>query len=217
MSGSVLFPVLSLLHPPLFDPRAAEAAVSAILAEPAWEPLHWGLAVAILQLGLGLLTLHVLLSERGARYSPFAAAAALISTTLWMLIFVAEAAGGVPLARAFVPARAGPDALSPATQAVAGVVTAAWSATLAIGYAAAALLGLSALLWSLDLCHLNLFSPWIGRLGLIAGALMTVAQPLGWLWPELGLLLVVPPAILFMAWTIWLGWLLWPRARATTG
>ncbi|HEY8450056.1 MAG TPA: hypothetical protein VIL95_06210 [Bacillota bacterium] len=223
--GTVGFATLSALHPPTFDPRAVRKTVQAILAEPFWALLHWGLLAAVLVLACGLAGLHHLLRASGAAvWSPWARAFTWASTTLWSAIFVAEAAGGTTLARGLArgwgwPSAGGSAALpearldGAAAAAIEGIAGALWSSTLAIGYVAAFLLALAIGLWSLDLARTRLFGDGPARLGLWAAAAALPAQPLAWFFPAAALWLLVPPTFGLAVWTLWLGTILLKTAR----
>lgn len=204
--GTLLFGLISMLHPPTFDPFATSDAMSEIIASKYWSLIHWGLAIGMTLLGLGLLTLHAWLERlQPSAFSWFATGATVISTTLWLAIFVFEAAGGAALAQAFFHPTT--------TPAVASLITATWAATLAIGYAAAALLGFAVFLWSLDLLRTRRFPAGFVWLGIISGAALMVAQPLTWLNPNAALFILAAPAAAFGLWLVSLGWQLWASAR----
>lgn len=206
IAGIVLFAGLSVLHPPTFDHRDIDGVIMEIAATPYWAPLHWGLALGSVLLGIGLLTLHSLLKrEDYARYSYPAAGSMITSTTLWSAIFSVEAAGGRLLAGAYQ--QAAPHAGSPAiAESVRLLVHSAWSSILAVGYVAALFYGLAALLWSLDLLEVRFLPRWTAWLGVTAGALVVATQPLGWLFPEMVLWLLGPPAALWALWVAVMGW-----------
>lgn len=203
-SGSLLFGVMSVLHPPTFDPYATHDAMSEIVATKHWALIHWGLAVGITLLGLGLLTLHVWLQRAGqAAFSSFATGATLVSVALWLGILVFEAAGGAALAQAFFHPTT--------TLAVGHLLGALWAATLATGYVGAMLLGFATLLWSIDLLRTQRFPAGFAWLGIVAGAALMIAQPLTWRYPGAALLILIPPASGFGLWLLLLSWYLWSR------
>lgn len=208
IGGTLLFGLISVLHPPTFDPFATSNAMSEIIASPHWSLIHWGLAIAITLLGLGLMALHVWLERlQPTAFSWFAKGATLIGTTLWLLIFVFEATSGAALARAYFHPST--------TPAVTQLIVAIWATTLAAGYAAAMLLGFAALLWSIDLLRTRRFPAGFVWLGIISGAALMVAQPLTWLNPDAALFILSPPAAAFALWLLYLGWQLWTSARLT--
>lgn len=202
LSGSIVFGLMSILHPPTFDPFATSDAMSKIIASKHWALIHWGLAIGITLLGLGLLTLHAwLVRHEQAAFSWFAKGTTLISTALWLSIFVFEAAGGTVLAQAFFHPTT--------TPAMVHLITATWAATLATGYVAAMLLGFAALLWSMDLLRTRRFPTGFVWLGIISSTALILAQPLTWFKPDAALFILVPPAAGFGLWLLYLGWQLW--------
>ncbi len=208
IAGTLLFGLISILHPPTFDPFATSDAMSEIIASQHWSLIHWGLAIAITLLGLGLMALHVWLERlQMTAFSWFAKGATLISTTLWLGIFTFEAVAGTALAQAFFHPTT--------TPAVTNLIAATWAATLAAGYAAAALLGFAALLWSIELLRTRRFPAGFVWLGIISGAALMVAQPWTWLNPDVALFILAPPAAAFALWLLSLGWQLWMSARLT--
>lgn len=208
LAGIILFTGLSVLHPPTFNPNAIGEAMAEIAATPYWASIHWGLAVGSTLLGLGLLSLHQLIKQIArSSYTYLATGAMIISTTLWSLIFIAEAAGSTNLARAYLQVAGATQ--DPATTAMMHVVTFLWRAVLAVGYGAAFLLGLAVLFWGVDIRQTRLFPPWTAWLGMIAGALVAITQPLGWIFPHTAIWLLGPPAALLAIWVLAIGWLLW--------
>ncbi|HET7559867.1 MAG TPA: hypothetical protein VFK80_07890 [Limnochordia bacterium] len=202
--GTLLFAAASVLHPPTFDPQAVGPAMREIQGDPLWVPVHVALTAAALLWGLGLLALHERLVRTGrAGASPFAAGALLIGTTLWILAFLTEAAGGPALARAY---QAG--AVSPA---IANLVALCWDATLALGYGAAFLYGVALLLWGVDLRRARFAPGWLAWLGILAGGTTAVTQPLIWAFPKAAYLVLAAPSAGLVVWSVLVGWRLQRR------
>lgn len=216
VAGLVLFAAASMLHPPTVNPWDPTEAL-AEAAQLMWMVDHLALLVAVIAVHLGLFILHTILVKSGRfQWSHVAFACGAASMTLWVTVFVVELTGWPLLAQA-VAAWFGSAADMPLGLTVglgpAGVVSlvvrGVWATSLTLGYAAAFLLGLAVLLWSIDITFSGALPRPLGRFGIVVGLVTIVGIPVAVAMIRLALWLLVPIAGLIGAWLLAVAWAMW--------
>jgi len=205
LSGALLFGVASLFHPPTVNPW--DPTRSLVAATHGWWVVdHWALLISVLLVHFGLFAFHAGISggrrsAKRAGWRSIALAFAVASLILWSGIFLFEVTGWPLLAEALTVPRSSPE-LMPVARAL-------WATSLSLGYAAAFFLGLSILCWCLVLVGWTRLPVWFPRLGVIAGSVSAVVQPLALAFPRIALWLLIADAALVGLWFLAAAWVMW--------
>lgn len=203
--GALVTGVFNSLHPELADPAGI---VKNAASSSGWTIVHWGLIIGMVLMQLGYSaaaqTLRDPAGQSAGDWGSLGASMLTLGLALWICVFAAEAALQ-PLADARSAERLGGGAL-----ALAGLVDAVATAATFVYWLGVALLGIALLLS-------ERYPRWIGAVGLALGAAISLSVGLSKAflgasaWTERYGFQTL--AILFLAWTLALGALLWRDSR----
>lgn len=207
--GALMTGAFNGLHPELAEPAGIVRNAATI---PSWTIVHWGLIVGmvLMQLGYSALaqTLRSPASHNAENWGTLSVSTLTLGLALWICVFAAEAALK-PLADLTKNEHRGSGAL-----ALGSLVDAMATAATFVYWLGIALLGV-ALLMS------DRYPRWIGALGLALGAALSLSVGLVKAfsgasdWTERYGFQTL--AILFLAWTLVLGVVLWRGSHEYAG
>lgn len=216
MVGVLVFGGASLFHPPTVSPWDPTHALDEG-AQPKWTIDHSILLAGIVTLHLGLFLLHnYIMTSQRPRMSPTAFACGIASFTLWVALFVFELTGWRVLVQAAatgfsIPSQIPAPGIAESAAVLAAVAHSVWATTIALGYAAAFLLGLAVLFWSIDGRRGHALPRGTAWLGILVGLVSLITLPLAAYIPRIALWLVVPAAGLMGLWFLCAAWAMWRR------
>lgn len=201
VAGALLTGVFNGMHPELAEPAGI---VKNATGSSNWSAVHWGLIVGMVLMQIGFLALARTLrgpaQQRAGDWAALGVHMLILGLSLWISVFAAEAALK-PLADA---ARA--EHTENGALALASLVDAVATAATFVYWLGVALLGVALLLS-------ELYPRWLGAIGVAVGAAISLSFGLtkaflgASAWTERYGFQTL--AILFLAWTLALGAVLW--------
>jgi len=214
--GGILAVVVNILHPTPPERGNTEALLRLVAESSIWVPDHVGIVfVVLLTLGAAVAIARSITGERGASLARLGVAGALTSAAIAIVLFAIDGIALKDLAMAWLNAPAAEKEVAfRVAEAVEAIGEALFSLWIIVFF------GITFLLYGLAVALGDGYPKWLGWVAVVAalGSLLVgVAQSFSGLSVLMTDILFPLFSLILTLWLVIIGFLLWRKARTTTG